>query len=145
MFDAGDPYGEVYAKISPCVPGSCPVVPHIVMPQQSNGPDLRTELGIPLDATVFGRYGGYESFDIDAAREAVLEVARAALADAAANHRESPSIFFLFMNTPPLSAPLPNIIHVQKTSDAVYKSKFIRTCDAMLHARSVGETLVGSW
>ena len=40
-------------------------------------------------------------------REAVLEVARAALADAASNHRESPSIFFLFMNTPPLSAPPP--------------------------------------
>ena len=33
VFDAGDPYGDVYAKISPCVPGSCPVVPHIVRAQ----------------------------------------------------------------------------------------------------------------
>ena len=33
VFEAGDPYGDVYAKISPCVPGSnVPVVPHIVQP-----------------------------------------------------------------------------------------------------------------
>ena len=141
VFEAGDPYGEIYAKISPCVPGSCPVVPHIVQPQQEEGPDLRGELGIPPEATVFGRYGGYESFDIDVAREAVLEVARESLDVGSSDLPGGGSrIFFLFMNTPPLAEPLPNIIHVGKTSDAARKSAFIRTCDAMLHARSCGET-----
>ena len=28
---------------------------------------MRAELGIPESATVFGRLGGYESFDVDAA------------------------------------------------------------------------------
>ena len=55
VFDAGDPFGDVYAKISPCVPGgaSVPVVPHIVRAAESTGPDMRAELGIPEDATVF--------------------------------------------------------------------------------------------
>lgn len=57
VFDAGDPFGDVYAKISPCVPGSAsvPVVPHIVRAAESTGPDMRAELGIPEDATVFVR------------------------------------------------------------------------------------------
>ena len=137
VFDAGDPYGDVYAKISPCVPGTGPVVPHIVPRQQADGPDLRDELGIPADATVFGRYGGYESFDIEAAREAVLMLAREQVQAAEPATRP---IFFIFMNTPPLAEPLTHIIHMERSSDPVRKSAFIRTCDAMLHARSCGET-----
>lgn len=161
VFDAGDPYGDVYARISPCVPtqrndgstSSVPVVPHIVRRQEASGSDLRAEYGIPPDATVFGRYGGYESFDIDAAREAVLEIARAQSGPNAAasdtggvadggcvDGRCTTPIYFIFMNTPPLGEPLPHIIHVAKSSDASRKSAFIRTCDAMLHARSMGET-----
>ena len=36
--------------------------------------------------------------------------------------------------------PLPNVIHLEATSDEEAKSRFIRTCDAMLHARYSGET-----
>ena len=50
-------------------------------------------------------------------------------------------IYFVFMNTPPLAEGLERrIIHVARTSDEPAKSRFIRTCDAMLHARSSGET-----
>jgi hypothetical protein len=135
VFEAGDPYGDVYAKISPCVPGACPVVPHIVRAATDETDDLRAELGIPPDATVFGRYGGYESFDIDAARAAVLELARACECSSG-----SQKLFFLFMNTPPLAPPLRHIIHLERTSDECRKRRFIRTCDAMIHARSAGET-----
>ena len=63
------------------MPGACPVVPHMVRPALPNGPCMRAELGIPADAVVVGRYGGYESFDVDAAREAVLELARRGAAE----------------------------------------------------------------
>ena len=160
VFDACDPYGDVYARISPCVPAvrpdgipvkNVPVVPHIVRRFEADGPNLRGELGIPPDATVFGRYGGYESFDIDAAREAVLEIAREQARSSIHSQTDgTPTVphrtdgrrvrapmYFLFMNTPPLGEPLPHILHVAKTSDAARKAAFIRTCDAMIHARYV--------
>ena len=138
VFDAaGEPYGDVYAKISPCVPGrGVPVVPHIIRPAHAEGPDLRRTLGIPEDGTVFGRYGGYESFDVECAREAVLEIAAPSATGPASR------IYFIFMNTPPLCEDgfSDRIIHVPRTSDDETKARFIRTCDAMLHARSSGET-----
>lgn len=141
VFFAHRPHGHVYARISPCVPlqkaaagvlgapFDCPVVPHIVRRAERDGPDLRRELGIPEGATVFGRHGGWETFDIPFAREAIVFVARS-----------RPQIFFLLMNSPPIWDPLPNIIHLAKTSDPSRKAAFIRTCDAMVHARQGGES-----
>ncbi len=129
VFHAEQPHGAVYAKISPCVVGAAPVVPHIVRPRDAFGPDMRNELGIPADATVFGRHGGWDTFSIEYAREAVLEVARA-----------RDDIWFLFLNTFPLDEQLPNILYLERTCDASEVSRFIRTCDAMLHARGGGET-----
>ena len=129
VFHADQPHGSVYAKISPCVPGNAPVVPHIVRVREPHGPNMRHELGIPADATVFGRHGGLDTFSIDFAQRAVVDVARAC-----------PDIYFLFLNTYPLHERLPNVIHVERTSDSEAVSRFIRTCDAMLHARAGGET-----
>jgi glycosyltransferase involved in cell wall biosynthesis len=44
------------------------------------------------------------------------------------------------MNTHPFCEPRPNIIHLPASSDCDTKSRFIRSCDAMLHARYDGET-----
>ena len=33
-----------------------------------------------------------------------------------------------------------NIIHLDKSTDLMYKTEFINTCDVMLHARFDGET-----
>ena len=46
------------------------------------------------------------------------------------------------MHTPPFARPprAKNIIHIDRTSDPARKAAFIRTCDAMLHGRSNGET-----
>ena len=129
VFHAKAPHGEVYAKISPCVAGEAPVVPHIVRPREQHGPDMRSELGIPREAVVFGRHGGWETFSIDFARDAVLEVARA-------RH----DVYFLFLNTCPLHELLPNIIYLERTLEQEEVSRFVRTCDAMLHARDGGET-----
>ena len=133
VFDGRDTReGDVFARISHCVPGDSAVVGHIVKPidDPEHGATLREELNIPMDATVFGRYGAYETFDIDFVREAVVEVADL-----------HPSIFFVFLHTPPFAhPPRRNIRHLPRTSDRDRKAAFIRTCDAMLHARCGGET-----
>lgn len=149
VFDARAPHGDVFARISPTVPSAAdagsdgsrrpcpdvPVVPHIVRRRETEGTDLRAELGIPADVTVFGRYGGWNVFDIFGARQAVLRVARARPRD----------VYFLFMNTQELAIPAgesppPNVIYLPASVDDARKSAFIRTCDAMLHARWSGET-----
>ena len=81
----------MYARISPTVPDggrAVPVVPHIVRPRDSLGGDMRRELRISPAATVFGRYGGADTFSIQFAQAAVEDVAKAC-----------PEIVFLFMNT----------------------------------------------
>jgi hypothetical protein len=60
----------------------------MITPGSADGADLREELGIPREATVFGRYGGLHTFNLGAARQAVAEVSRL-----------QRSIYFVFMNT----------------------------------------------
>lgn len=125
VFDGSDTReGDVHARISDSVPGSAEVVPHIVRPisQPFDGPCLRNELHIPEDAIVFGRHGAYETFDIEIAREAVMAIATV-----------RPDVYFLLLHTPPFAQPpLPNIIHLPRTSDPERKAAFLRTCDAMV-------------
>jgi hypothetical protein len=131
VFGCNQPHGNVYASIAPWVPGNngrYPFVPHMIhLPEHQN--NMRHELGIPDDAIVFGRHGGYEQFDIKYVHDIVFDVAK--------NH---PHIFFLFLNTKPFCLPLPNIIHISKIIDLDKKVEFINTCDSMLWARSGGET-----
>jgi hypothetical protein len=195
-----------------------PVVPHIVRPPPSPPPpppqpllstssdeekksptvdttistqqSLRRELGIPADATVFGRHGGSDTFNVKFVQEAVLDVAAASSSSsqqAAHSNRGTRPIYFLFLNTDPFSdsggtnnaevengssnssddsssssssssssasgvtrrsrrrssddsAAFPNILHLPATADGAFKERFIGACDAMLHARSRGET-----
>lgn len=132
VFDSRDPHGDAFCVISPWLNLSFktnfPVLPHIVhLPCVDT--HLRETLGIPLDAVVFGRYGGLNEFDHPVAQAAVVQIARA-----------HPSIYFLFMNTAPFTPPAANILFVDKHTDPVYKTQFINTCDAMLYGRSRGET-----
>lgn len=59
--------------------------------------------------------------------------------------RARQDVVFLFMNTQELwtredTPPPSNILYLPMTLDEERKSAFIRTCDAMLHARRSGET-----
>lgn len=107
-----------------------PFVPHIVSLPDTHL-DLRESLGIPKDATVIGRLGGYDSFDIDFVWRSV---------ESALWKRSD--IWFLFLNTAPYEQLKghPRVIHFPATLDDRAKRAFINTCDAMLHARSRGET-----
>jgi hypothetical protein len=104
-----------------------PYVPHIVELANTNL-DFREKLGIPATATVFGRYGGWDTFNILWAWRAVIEALKA---------RED--VYFLFLNTAPV-IDHPRVMHFPATLNDGAKRAFINTCDAMLHARTRGET-----
>lgn len=108
---------------------SIPVIPHMInLPD--NNTDLRNELDIPNNAIVFGRYGAFNLFDLSITHEAIicfLDV----MIDA--------NVYFLFMNTNKFYEH-PRIIYLEKNVDLNYKTRFINTCDTMIHARGLGET-----
>jgi hypothetical protein len=131
VFDARQPHGDLYAVVSPWIPGASSGnawIPHIVdLPPSFEG--MRSSLGIPPDAIVFGRYGGWDQFDIPYVHSTVYDVAK-----------RCANIYFLFANTKPFCPPLPNILHIGKLIGKEEKSRFIYTCDAMLWGRQDGET-----
>ena len=131
VFNYSHPHGNVYAGVSNWVSGNYmnhPVVPHIVtLPDASL--NMRSELNIPKDATVFGRHGGEGQFDIKYVQQAVYHIAKTC-----------PNIYFVFMNTTIFCPSSPNIIHIGRIVNLQKKVEFINTCDAMLWARSGGET-----
>lgn len=135
VFDGSQPHGDRYATISSWMGEqyNIPHVPHIV---KLGDPtlDFRKALGIPSDASVFGRYGGMDSFDIPWVWGAI----RAALII-------RDDLYFIFMNTErPDHAVIEEFenrvrfIPGSASSDA--KASFIHSTDAMLHARARGET-----
>lgn len=115
-------------------PFNTPVVPHIVRNTRADappwtlvGPNLRDKLGIPTNATVFCRHGGAASFDMLATHAAIKRVAR-----------DRPDIWFVFQNTNRF-ANASNIIHLTGHMEREDLPTFIRTCDAMVHGRQLGE------
>ena len=131
IFYCHQPHGDVYASIAPWIRynnGKYPTVPHMVhLPDHDR--NMRSELGIPETATVFGRHGGFDQFDLPFVQRTVEKVAK-----------EHPDIYFLFLNTKAFCQSLPNVIHLPMIIDLEKKVEFINSCDAMLWARSDGET-----
>jgi len=77
VFSTKDPACDDYAPISRFLNDrdgtSFPVVPHMIhLPDHDR--DMREELGIPLDATVFGRHGGACRFNVDFAHDLLHEI-----------------------------------------------------------------------
>lgn len=134
VFEMPEPHGVVYAGVSSDVTARCafeaPVVPHMIDLPRVEG-DLRAELGIPPEAVVYGRYGGNDSFNQFVTF--VLDVMEKV-------SRRCPQIYFLLINVPPFCSPRSNIIHLPPINDLGRKVQFIQTCDAMLHARAIGES-----
>jgi len=105
-----------------------PVLPHIIKKFPGNSRSLRETLGIPIDAVVFGGYGGQMQFNIPFVHDVIVETVQ-----------RSKNIYFLFMNFKPF-ANNDRIIFLEKSTNIEYKEMFINTCDAMIHARKDGET-----
>jgi hypothetical protein len=131
VFCTNCPESDFYISISDMLNQknntSINVIPHIVHLPTSDK-NLRSELEIPRDAIVFGRYGGFDEFNINIAHNAIQEYINL-----------DNNCYFLFMNTRKFYEH-PRIIYIDKNLDLDYKVKFINTCDAMIHARQMGET-----
>ena len=124
-------HGDVYAMgskwLSEITNYQIPYVPHMVyLPEVES--DMREELGIPKDVLVIGRNGGWETFDLPFVKQAIQQVLS-----------ERSDIWFVFQFTEPFIEH-ERVIHLPGTSDMNTKVEFINTCDAMLHARYIGES-----
>jgi len=124
-------HGDVYATVSEWLSSlsdfKIPFVPHMIH-DEKNYDNLKVELGIPEDSLVIGRHGGHDTFDIKFVYNSINKVLQ--------NRKD---IYFIFMNTNSFISH-PRVIFLKGTSDMEYKSKFINTCDAMIHARNSGES-----
>lgn len=129
VFNTSQPHGDIYAKISPTINGvNIPIVPHMINLPDIND-NMREELNIPQDAVVIGRHGGWNDFDLDYVHFAIDKFTD-----------KFPFIYFLMLNTKPFCKRKKNIIHLDKIIDLKRKTMFINTCNAMIHARYLGET-----
>lgn len=144
VFQYHQPHGDVYAYISEWLAKAVvqlyaeynigpqkfvPFVINLPPPNDDLRKKLREKMNIPQDAFIIGRYGGYETFDLDFTENAVVNVAQ-----------ENPNIVFWFVNTRPFGPKLPNIIFTGPLFGEQAKSNYICACDAMIHARRLGES-----
>jgi len=123
------PHGDKFVAISEWLGSkwNTPFVPHIIsLPEITS--DYRALLQIPEDATVFGRHGAWDTFDISWAWDAIKDVVH-----------ERSDVWFLFLNTREYFKH-PRVRYFPSTANMEAKKSFINTCDAMIHARSRGET-----
>jgi len=124
-------HGDVYAMgsewLSKITGYTIPYVSDVVILPDIND-DMRDELGIPKNALVFGRNGGYETFDIQWVKECIVK-----------SLDQRNDIWFLFQNTEKFINH-ERVIHLSKSSCETTKVKFINSCDTMIHARMGGES-----
>lgn len=133
VFNMSQPHGDIYAGICTYMSnkygGNFPVVHHIITDKEKNTiEDLRSELGILQTDFVFGRYGGYDTFSISFVKDTIKEIINV-----------KKDIWFIFLNTEKF-IDHPRVLFLPLNVDTKYKTKFINTCDAMIHARQDGET-----
>jgi hypothetical protein len=129
---AHEVHGMVFAFVSEWLAkfasrGALPFVPHMInLPQRDD--DLREALNIPKAALVIGSYGGEDCFNVPFAPQAVYD---------ALQRRKD--LVFLSMNFPRLFVQ-ERAIFLPGNPDPEFKVRFINSCDAMLHAQSLGES-----
>lgn len=132
VFDLSEPHGDVYAAVSDTLAkkfGKTTFVPHMIGLKPSlTKENMRKSLGIPSDAIVFGRHGGLDTFDLKMAFDAIKNIVTT-----------RSDIYFILVNTVKFYNH-PHIIHIDKIVDMDEKNRFICSCDAMIHAQSLGET-----
>jgi glycosyltransferase involved in cell wall biosynthesis len=89
---------------------------------------MRDELGIPKDDLVFGRNGGWDTFDLPFVKQSIIE-----------SLEKRKDLWFIFQYTEPFYEH-ERIIYLDPTADLNEKVRFINTSDVMIHARNIGES-----
>lgn len=134
VFRFNEPHGHKYFYISDWLAKdqgyspdthSLPYICEKLPPPKEN---YREKLGIPNTATVFGCYAGTTEFNIEFVKDAIRKIV---------NERED--IEFIFMNVNKF-VDHPKVKFLPGSWDLQTKSSFVNACDAMIHARSGGET-----
>lgn len=134
VFRFNDPHGHKYFYVSDWLAkdqGYDPEthsLPHICERLPQSEYDFREKHNIPSSACVFGCYGGSTEFNIESTKRAIRKVVE-----------EHNDIYFIFMNIQEF-ADHPQIKFFPGNYDLKEKSAFVDACDAMIHARSGGET-----
>jgi len=141
VFSTNSPRGIVYAGVSESVSqGKFPFVHHIVEfnnPISDEGKTFRKQLNIPDDAIVFGRHGGSDTFDLIDAKHVILGILK---------NDVKKRIYFLFAVRPLIFKDVNEeefggrLLFMNAFTDPRIKQRFIQTCDAMIHACSLGES-----
>lgn len=132
IFDIYEPHGDVYSYLHEFMSnkmsnGKCPVVHNLCDYLPEPNEDFRAKYNIPKDAKVFGRIGARDSFNVQCAKDAIVEIIDS-----------TNDIYFMFFGTDKFYEH-PKIIYLPKSHELQDKSNFVNACDAMLHARIDGE------
>lgn len=135
VFQLCEPHADRYAYISQWLAdtmnqrfsASIPYVPHMVNLPEATA-NYRTELNIPATDTVIGRIGGYYTFNLPFVQRAIVDIL---------NQRDD--FTFVFVGTYPWINH-PKVKFIQEFNGLQVKANFISSCDAMIHARSNGES-----
>jgi hypothetical protein len=147
FFDASHPHGHRFATVSRHVARLAarhvrgprgrtlrlpllrkpPVVPHIVtLPDLDD--DFRAELAIPDDAVVFGRHGGFGTFNLQFVKDAIETVVD-----------QRSDVWFVFAQTRRF-CDHPRVLHLPLLVERADVRRFVNTCDYMIHAHTLGES-----
>jgi len=127
----GDAYAYLSSWMSRVMTGADNSFVPFYVPKLVSEKSLRKKLRIPEGAKVFGRHGGWDTFNIPFVRKAVLQHAQ-----------KNSDDHFVFLNTELIrgTEKLKNVHYLAPTIDPEEKAQFLGICDAMLHARWHGET-----
>lgn len=102
-------------------------VPYIVNLNKTKK-NLKKKLKIDKNEIVFGYHGGESSFDLKFVIDVVKKIV---------NKRKD--IKFIFLNINKFTDH-PQVIFLKGTANEKFKKMFLNTCDAMIYARSLGES-----
>jgi hypothetical protein len=132
VFDLSEPHGNIYAAVSETLAKkyNYPLyVPHMIgLTPSLTGENMRKELNIPVNAMVFGRHGGMDTFNIGFCMEVISELVQL-----------RNDIYFVFVNTP-IFIEHPQVIFLEPIVDTDSKNRFIQTCDAHLECGTLGHS-----
>ena len=104
-----------------------PFIP-LITEVKKNKQNLRKILKIKKDQLVFGYHGGESSFDLKFVKTAIVDIIK-----------KRKDIVFIFLNIKKFYKHS-QIKFLKGSIDDNYKKKFINSCDAMIYARSLGES-----
>ena len=136
VFQTYQPHGDSYVYISKWLSdvmsptNSITPLPWLPLPVNLPTPTMnyRKEWNIRPDQFIFGRHGGWSTFDLTFVKQHIINLL---------NQRDD--FVFVFLGTEPWITH-PNVKFLNPIHDTQIKSNIINTWDAMIHARSEGES-----